>query len=241
MKFLGILFIIFSSGMSCLLPAQVYQPAEIISLSALTNQIQYPEKARETGVSGKVLVRVWVNEDSTVTLDRIIRTPDSSLSAEVISKLYLLKGIPARKEGTYLREAVTFPLLFELAEEKLTFLQQMESLKWECLPSGLCYAWIRASGNGSLQKNKMAAMHYTGFLENGKVFDSSKNGKAKPFLVMIGKSNLIAGWEEALSFLAPGDRVWLKIPPDLGYGSRDMEGIPGNSVLYFDLEVLERF
>lgn len=234
-----IIFIFIIGVFSVSLTAQTYQPAELLNLRDFTQAIVFPGAAREAGISGKVLIRVWANADSSVTLDRIIKSPDTLFSQEVIQKLSYLRAKPASKEGQFVQEGITFPIQFNLQEESQSFKSQMDQLKWECRPSGLCYAWINQSGAAPLQKNKMAAMHYTGMLEDGKVFDTSKQGKGKPFLVLVGKSSLIAGWEEAFTFLGPGDRVWLRIPPDLGYGAQEIEGIPSNSTLFFDLEVLK--
>lgn len=233
-----ILFIIY--GFSAGLSAQSYQPAELLNLKDFYQVIEFPSAAQQAGISGKVLVRVWVNADSSVTLDRIIKSPDTLFSQEVIQKLTYLRAKPALKDEQFIQEGITFPIQFNLKDESQSFKSQMDQLKWECRPSGLCYAWINQSGSSPLQKNKMAAMHYTGMLEDGKVFDTSKQGKGKPFLVLVGKTRLIQGWEEAFTFLAPGDRVWLRIPPNLGYGAQEIEGIPANSTLYFDLEILKQ-
>jgi len=219
--------------------AQSYQAAEILNLKEFQQNIRYPIEAKESGISGKVLVRVWANADSTVTLDRILKSPDTLLSQEVISKLRVLKVKPGIQNGQFIQEGITFPVQFQLQEDAPSFISQMNLLNWITLPSGLSYSWIDSTGAEPLQKNKMAAMHYIGFLENGFVFDTSKKGKNKPFLVLVGKTRLIQGWEEALTFLAPGDRVWLRIPSNLAYGNQDMEGIPANSTLYFDLEILK--
>ena len=85
----------------------------------------------------------------------------------------------------------------------------------------------------------MGSIHYSGFLGDGTCFDTSKSGKQKPFEVMVGRTRLIAGWEEALAVFPAGSRLWLKIPPQLGYGPQGTEGIPPDATLYFDMQILK--
>lgn len=219
--------------------AQIYRPAELIQLDEFYRKLKYPEEAKIRGMEGRVLLRVWVNEDSTLSLDRIIKSPDTLFSLEVISGLSNLKALPGMRDGKYIREGITFPVSFTLKNE-MSFAGQMSALKWICRPSGLCYAWIDSSGTELLRTNKVAEIHYSGFLENGYMFDTSRKGKGKPFVILVGKTSLIEGWNEALKFIPHGSRAWLKVPPELGYGAEGIGDIPGNSVLYFDMQVLPR-
>jgi peptidylprolyl isomerase len=49
---------------------------------------------------------------------------------------------------------------------------------------------------------------------------------------------LIKGWDEGIPMFEQGTRLMLRIPPELGYGSRDMGTIPPNSLLYFEIEII---
>jgi FKBP-type peptidyl-prolyl cis-trans isomerase FkpA/FKBP-type peptidyl-prolyl cis-trans isomerase FklB len=78
--------------------------------------------------------------------------------------------------------------------------------------------------------------HYKGTLTNGQQFDSSYDrGQPSEFPV----SGVIRGWTEALTMLKVGSKVKLVIPPDLGYGASARPGIPANSVLVFEVELID--
>jgi FKBP-type peptidyl-prolyl cis-trans isomerase FkpA len=84
-------------------------------------------------------------------------------------------------------------------------------------------------------------MHYTltlgGF--DGRVVDSSRT-RGRPFSYRRtkGRGGVIAGWDEGVTGMKVGGRRRLVIPPELGYGERDVGPIPAGSVLYFDIELL---
>src|SRR5205823_8867073 len=77
-------------------------------------------------------------------------------------------------------------------------------------------------------------MHYTGTLESGQKFDSSRD-RNEPFVCDIGIGQLIKGWDEGVPQMSLGERAKLTITPDYGYGARGVPGvIPPNSTLIFD-------
>jgi hypothetical protein len=221
------------------LHAQSYVPAELLNLKDVISKIQAPQSNNLTIADGKVVVRVWVQADSSVVLDRIIRSSDTLLSDAVIQQLSELKGIPALRDGKYQREGVTFPVQFLAKVETVSFQERMDNLNWQYFESGLGYVWIDSLDGPPLKYNKMGAIHYTGFLGDGTCFDTSKSGKQKPFEIMVGRTRLIAGWEEAIQVFPVGSRVWLKIPPELAYGTNGTDGIPPQSTLYFDMQILK--
>lgn len=106
-------------------------------------------------------------------------------------------------------------------------------------PSGLKYVDL-VEGTGAMpQKGETVVVHYTGTLENGQKFDSSRD-RNQPFSFPIGAGRVIKGWDEGLSTMKVGGQRQLTIPPDLGYGSRGAGGvIPPNATLIFDVELLE--
>ena len=82
-------------------------------------------------------------------------------------------------------------------------------------------------------------VHYTGKLLDGKVFDSSKNA-GKPIDFQVGVGMVIPGWEEGLLMMKKGGKRTLIIPSGLAYGPDGQPGaIPGNSVLLFDVELVD--
>jgi FKBP-type peptidyl-prolyl cis-trans isomerase len=106
-------------------------------------------------------------------------------------------------------------------------------------PSGLIYWDIRV-GNGDVAKEgSHVRVHYTGWLTNGKKFDSSVDA-GKPFDFTIGNGEVIKGWEEGVAGMRNGGKRQLRIPPGLGYGAEGTPGgpIPPNATLIFDVQLL---
>uniref|UniRef100_A0ABI8AG21 peptidylprolyl isomerase n=8 Tax=Eutheria TaxID=9347 RepID=A0ABI8AG21_FELCA len=80
---------------------------------------------------------------------------------------------------------------------------------------------------------------FTGMLEDGKKFDSSRD-RNKPFKFMLGKQEVIRGWEEGVAQMSVGQRAKLTISPDYAYGATGHPGIiPPNATLVFDVELLK--
>jgi FKBP-type peptidyl-prolyl cis-trans isomerase len=105
-------------------------------------------------------------------------------------------------------------------------------------PSGL-YLKDTAVGTGPAATTfNTVRVHYTGWLADGRKFDSSR-GQA-PFSFTIGREMVIAGWDEGVAGMKVGGKRLLVIPPELGYGDAGMGGvIPGGATLVFEVELLD--
>ena len=105
-------------------------------------------------------------------------------------------------------------------------------------PSGLKYIDQEVGTGDVATAGKTASVHYTGWLENGKKFDSSVD-RGQPFSFPLGAGRVIKGWDEGVQGMKVGGKRKLTIPSDLGYGSRGAGGvIPPNATLIFDVELL---
>lgn len=104
--------------------------------------------------------------------------------------------------------------------------------------SGLKIAFINQGKGALIEKGDKVSLHYTGALEDKKKFDSSRENN-QPFEFILGVGQVIPGWEEGITYLRKGSAATLFVPSDLGYGDIAMPGIPANSDLYFDIEILD--
>jgi FKBP-type peptidyl-prolyl cis-trans isomerase len=94
-------------------------------------------------------------------------------------------------------------------------------------------------GEGTVAtKGQTVSVHYTGWLENGTKFDSSKD-RDEPFAFKLGAGQVIRGWDEGVAGMKVGGVRRLTIPPHLAYGDRGAGGvIPPKATLIFEVELL---
>jgi FKBP-type peptidyl-prolyl cis-trans isomerase FkpA len=92
-------------------------------------------------------------------------------------------------------------------------------------------------GTGATAVNgDLLAVHYIGSLQNGTVFQSSYG--TSPYVFRLGTRAVIAGWDQGIPGMKVGGKRRLIIPPSLAYGSQGQNGIPPNSTLQFDVELI---
>jgi FKBP-type peptidyl-prolyl cis-trans isomerase len=106
------------------------------------------------------------------------------------------------------------------------------------LPSGLYFIPVTPGTGPNAEAGKTVKVHYTGKLLNGKVFDSSVDRKS-PIEFVLGRGQVIKGWDEGIGMMKQGGKANLIIPSSIAYGDRDMGVIPPYSTLVFEVELIE--
>lgn len=105
--------------------------------------------------------------------------------------------------------------------------------------SGLKYDDLHEGDGAVAAAGQRVSVHYTGWLTDGRKFDSSHD-RAAPFAFSLGAGQVIRGWDEGVQGMRVGGKRKLTIPPQLGYGAHGAGGvIPPNATLVFEVELLE--
>jgi FKBP-type peptidyl-prolyl cis-trans isomerase FkpA len=105
--------------------------------------------------------------------------------------------------------------------------------------SGLKYIDQKVGTGQEAKRGDTVSVHYTGWLTNGKKFDSSLD-RNEPFEFPLGAGRVIKGWDEGVAGMKVGGKRKLMIPAKLAYGDREVGGglIPANSDLVFEVELI---
>ena len=110
-------------------------------------------------------------------------------------------------------------------------------------PSGLQYRVLRKGNGGNPKATNTVKVNYHGWLDDGKVFDSSyerDKTKSGAEAIEFPLNQVIPGWTEGMQLVGQGGMIELVIPSNLGYGARGAGGvIPPNATLHFLVELIE--
>ncbi|MBZ0266138.1 FKBP-type peptidyl-prolyl cis-trans isomerase [bacterium] len=102
--------------------------------------------------------------------------------------------------------------------------------------SGLQYHDVKVGDGKEATSGEVVSVHYTGWLTDGNMFDSSKK-RGEHFVFPLGGGRVIKGWDEGVAGMKVGGTRILVIPPELGYGERGVGPIPPKSTLVFEVEL----
>ncbi len=132
--------------------------------------------------------------------------------------------------------AIDDKIIFKyIADKRITGVQRTAS--------GMYYTITQAGVGDKAKNGQTVYVNYTGRTLDGNVFDSSLDPKFKhvePISFLLGKGNVIQGWDEGIALLNKGAKATLFIPSPLAYGKNSpMATIPANSILVFDVELVD--
>ena len=128
--------------------------------------------------------------------------------------------------------------LLEVSDKVVAEMWEVDTTSFNTTPSGLKYAIVTEGDGPKVEAGKVITVHYSGYLEDGTLFDSSVE-RDEPIQFVVGQGQVIPGWDEGMLLLKKGDKARFIIPPQLGYGDMDLEKIPANSTLIFDTEIID--
>jgi FKBP-type peptidyl-prolyl cis-trans isomerase FkpA len=128
-----------------------------------------------------------------------------------------------------------------LAEEKVKIQTYLTNNKIaaKALPSGVFYLETKAGvGTAMPVLSSTVTVNYKGYLlDGGTVFDQTPADGSRPIAFQLG--GLIKGWQEGIPTMKKSGKTTLFIPSSLGYGSSAQSKIPANSILIFDIELVD--
>lgn len=128
----------------------------------------------------------------------------------------------------------------EVMKERNTLMEfaRSKNLDARFTASGLCFAVEKASSGKQPKLGDTVSVHYTGRFLNGESFDSSVE-RNEPLQFVLGASMVIPGWDEGVALMREGEKFRLLVPAALAYGEQGRPGIPPNSILIFEVELVK--
>lgn len=178
---------------------------------------------------GEQMHRVGINNQ--ISLDALTRGLKDGLQGK--------QSTPAEQQQvqTYVRSVMEAAVAHNQAAGKEFLERNAKEKGVTATPSGLQYK-ILAAGNSKAPPITPAdevTVQYRGKLIDGSEFDSTYSRGVPATFTVTG---VIKGWQEALVMMKPGAKWQLFVPPELAYGASPKPGIPGGSVLVFEVELL---
>lgn len=197
------------------------------------------EKSKASYAIGMMLGHNWQQQGIDVDPDLVLRgLKDEQSGGATLLTPQEAQGVlrEFQKNITANREKMQAQLAVKNKAVGDAFLEQNKNLPGVVvLPDGLQYKIIRAGTGATPGPDDIVTVNYRGKFIDGAEFDSSAKA-GHPAQFPVGR--VIHGWTEALLQMKIGSKWQLFIPPDLAYGEQGRPGIPPNSTLIFDVELL---
>ncbi len=145
-----------------------------------------------------------------------------------------------RKKMTSIRQNNELQKAALLRDDTLAILSycKREKFKPKKTPLGVYYIIKKSKKGRDIQFGDSVTVFYTGKFMDGEIFDT--NVKGEPFTNVVGNGMVIPGWDSGLMAIKKGDKATFFIPSGLAYGENGTGLIPPNSILIFDIEVLNK-
>ena len=131
-----------------------------------------------------------------------------------------------------------YPAETEKAVSELNAYLEKNGVVAQPTSTGLYYVKTQDGTGEKPSKGSTVKAHYTGYLLDGTVFDTSIE-RGEPIEFVLGVGQVIPGWDEGIALMSKGEKAVLYIPYYLAYGDRDLGVIPPFSNLVFEVELID--
>ncbi len=158
--------------------------------------------------------------------------------AKLIIPYHLAYGEQARGPIPAKSDLVFDVELIEIKEVIKPVPYAIEGKEVQTTASGLKYVEVEKGRGVLATPGSVVKVHYTGYFENGEIFDSSVE-RGEPIEFPLGQGQVIKGWDEAITLMHQGDKFHLIIPYPLAYGEQGYGPIPPKATLIFDVELIQ--
>ena len=157
--------------------------------------------------------------------------------------VYRIKLVSVKTEAEFNRdEAVKAAVQTDKEAKVLEAYFKEKGLKPAKTASGLYYSITKEGSGEKIKAGQLVGVNYTGKFLDGKVFDSNTDTAfhhVQTFSLPVGAGKVIKGWDEGLQLLKTGSKATFYIPSALAYGPNERPGLPANSILVFDVELID--
>ena len=157
--------------------------------------------------------------------------------------IYKIKMVSVKTEAEFNKEEAEKAAVQNGIDDKaLQAYFKEKGIKPAKTASGLYYTIAKEGSGEKIKAGQLVGVNYTGKFLDGKKFDSNTDTAfhhMQIFSLEVGKGKVIKGWDEGLQLLKYGSKATLYIPSALAYGTTERPGLPANSILVFDVELID--